>query len=161
VAYLFIRNQPGEWEPRELGDGDGAAAIGGGLALMRADAGGGETWVLLAEDAAAVRVNGVALATGIRALQHGDEIRLDSGSTCFFSSERLPSIEPFAGGGGNCPRCRNPIAAGTPVVRCPGCRSAYHQDKELACYSYAEDCVVCGQPTQLTSHLRWTPEAAL
>ena len=47
--------------------------------------------------------------------------------------EPLPAVSHDV----HCPRCRQPIATGTPAVRCPGSEVWHHGVNEPSCWSYA------------------------
>lgn len=116
-------------------------------------------WALLALPGRAT-VNGIPVM-GLRVLRDRDEIRLVGLETAYFSTERLTSIQPCAVSNASiiCPRCRQPIASGTPAVCCPACGVWHHQETALACWTYAERCALCPQPTGLDAGYQWTPEA--
>lgn len=120
-----------------------------------------DTWVLVWGRERAVRVNGVLTATGVKVLSDRDEIRVDGGEPMFFSAESLPRVEIFASADADvyCPRCKKVLEPGTPVVRCPKDKLAYHysEDKEHNCWSYSSKCV-CGHPTAMDGNLEWSPE---
>jgi len=156
-------------EAVELGAGPprrrrSAEDVPGGRALVVPLRGGGGRWVVVAPPAACLRLNGLALAGGIRVLRDRDEIRIgDDGVTMYFSTETAARVVPFAGGGTGaaaCARCRQPIAGGSPSACCGGCGIAYHASDELPCFEYAAGCAVCGHPTVLDGEFRWTPEGA-
>ena len=117
-------------------------------------------WVLLVAEAAPVRVNGSAVVGGIRALDDRDEIRGPSVAQCFLSTEQLASVVLSPGGERPmfCPRCKLPIEAATPAVRCPVCGIWHHQDDMHPCWSYSEECAVCRHDTDLDRGYRWSPE---
>ena len=134
----------------------------GEAVLLRSGAGDRERWLLLAAPTQqAVAVNGLPLATGMRALHDRDEIGIPAAPRMFFSTERLARAEPYAGPPhGRCSCCDAEIQQGRPSVRCPRCRMAYHQDpdEELECWIYRPTCLKCAQPTGLDLDYAWTPE---
>jgi hypothetical protein len=173
MASLWYQTGSGEWIPWQLDSA--AVALGPRLLpimesdggppsalLMRSRCGGLEQWLAMRIAARPLYVNGEPLRTGIRVINDRDEMRLGGRQRVFFSGERLPRVEPFAGGPREvlCPRCRRGIAAGKPIVRC-GCGTAFHQDSdpEFQCFTYAPACPVCARPTELTDTYRWQPEA--
>lgn len=89
-----------------------------------------------------------------------DEIRVGTGVQYFFSSEDLASIEEFPAQERttHCGRCRQPIKAGSPAVRCPQCNVWYNQSAELPCWTYSDKCAYCGHPTSLEAGFSWVPE---
>jgi hypothetical protein len=118
----------------------------------------GDAWVLFGDVAA--RLNGAALAAGIRVLRDRDEIVVD-GWRAFFSTESPPVVAPFGGAAPvACPRCRLDVTPGTPSVACPRCRIVHHESPadELPCWSYAPLCAMCDCETALDAGPRWTPE---
>lgn len=128
--------------------------------ILRRGAPSGELWALLASRESHARVNGSPPPGGLRVLRDRDEIRVER-QRFFFSSERLAAVESYAGvaRGSVCPRCRQALASGAAVVRCPLCGVVHHQSTELPCWQYAERCAAgCGQETALGGGYRWTPE---
>lgn len=119
-----------------------------------------ESWVLIGDES--IRVNGTALAGGIRALEHRDEIRVEGEQPIFFSTECPPKVEPFPGAErpARCPRCRLVLEVGQPAVRCTRCLVWSHETADLPCWSYAaaESCAACHeQPNTLENRLTWVP----
>jgi len=138
-------------------------ALAGGAKLLRSeDESGREQWVVVHPPGLSLRVNGVAIGTGIRVLAHQDELRLsEEGIQLYFSSEELPSVVAYDGvDGARCPRCQLPIEHGDPVVRCPQCGVWHHQaaQKELLCWTYSPRCALCSRATCLEGELEWVPE---
>jgi hypothetical protein len=129
--------------------------------LHRSSTPSGAAWVLLAGAEAGIRVNGVAAGHGIVQLRDRDEIRWPSSSPVFFSTEQLAVVVPVPDDGarGFCPRCKQAIAAGEPAVRCPACAVWHHATEALPCWTYAERCAACPQPTAADTGFAWTPEA--
>jgi hypothetical protein len=118
-------------------------------------------WAVVAPPEARVTVNGMP-TLGLAMLADRDEIRVPGDRPLFFSTEVLAHIEPFpeADSHGLCPRCKKPIAAGCPAVRCPICGLWYHESESdrLPCWTYATHCAACSHLTALDSGFRWTPE---
>ncbi len=153
-----------------IADTDGSIDEAGPPALLvRRDLGAQEHWLLLARKNAHLDVNGAPLALGARLLCDRDEIVVrgkDPSASLhgFFSTERQPEIVPFPASGGEvrCPRCKQPLDPGRPAVRCPNpdCGIWHHEDQErsLLCWSYADTCTLCPQPTHFDGGFRWTPE---
>lgn len=129
--------------------------------LLRSQTGAGEHWLLMNLTLRPLAINGERLANGIRILTDKDEIRLADVGRVFFSSERLPRLELFAGSERPlfCPRCRDPLVVSRPIVRC-ACSVAYHFDAERdrRCFDYGP-CTVCNAPTELSETFRWQPGA--
>ena len=130
------------------------------LILRVADSPGDERWVVVHTPGSALRINGTALATGIRVLSHRDELRQAGiAGRVFFSLEGLAHVAPFDGvEGSRCPRCQQPIELGSPAVRCPQCGVWHHESEEYGCWTYSPTCSLCDQPTELEGGFRWTPE---
>jgi hypothetical protein len=155
MAHLWMRDASTQdgWSPSALA---GDARVLSAAALVR-HAVEPEGWVLIGPRA--VRVNGASLDAGIRVLRDRDEIVAGAGRI-FFSSESLAAIVAFPAGAPPtfCARCKLAIAPGSPAVRCPQCVLWHHQSDELPCWTYAERCTMCDQPTALDAGFRWTPE---
>lgn len=120
------------------------------------------TWLLLAPARSHVRVNDTLLESGIRTLADRDAIRIPGLATMYYSTERLACVEPFAGPEQiYCARCRLAIAEGDASVICPQCGVVHHEHgaEGRNCFTYAETCALCDQPTDLESAgYQWTPE---
>ncbi|TDI46312.1 MAG: hypothetical protein E2P02_05105 [Acidobacteria bacterium] len=97
------------------------------------------------------------MASGLRLLRDRDEVRLGLGQPWFFSTETL-AVAPPSDVARKCPRCKRDIKAGSEAVRCPGCDVWYHQSDEWPCWTYAETCVLCEQPTQFAAGYRFNPD---
>jgi hypothetical protein len=188
MAQIWMQRDAGEWQaiaidretcalaetgPSPIGldvdcDGPGAASESAGVRLRRLQGAGGEAWALVASRASRVLVNGLPVRHGLAVLADRDEIRaLACGEassaawlTCFFSTERLATVEPFPSTGrrGSCPRCKQPLTPGEAAVRCPGCGLWHHATEDWPCWTHVEVCAVCDQPTALDTGFRWTPE---
>jgi hypothetical protein len=120
-----------------------------------------EAWLVLAPAPSAVRVNGAALSQGLHLLQDKDELQLAGTPPLYFSTERVAAVEAFPGAERAmlCPRCKMEMQAGQAAVRCPVCRTWYHQvEPDLNCYTYALRCQVCAKETKLGGSLEWVPE---
>jgi hypothetical protein len=117
----------------------------------------GRRWVLLARPGTDVFINGQSQFAGLRLLQHKDEILVNR-SRFFFSTERLPQVQPFPALGREilCPRCQRPIETSTPAVCCPNCDTWCHSSEENPCWLYAQTCPICSQLTHADS-FTWSP----
>jgi hypothetical protein len=149
---------PSAGEPQALVTMDRAAS--GLIALRCADGPDDEAWFLLAGGEVQVCVNGVPIPHGMAALADRDEIRRPGSPPCFFSTERLAHVAtyPADGARGFCPRCKQPIAAGDPAVKCPGCGLWHHaSENRLPCWTYGGQCAACSHPTSLDAGFQWTP----
>jgi hypothetical protein len=176
MAHLWVQDGSGAWSVMPLAEravdlsvspprpdaGRRAEAAAGGatpvLVSPLSSEGGG--WCLIARLGADIRINGLRPLGGMRLLQDGDEIRID-GRSLFFGAESLPRVETFAAVDQPkyCPRCRQELAGGCDAVRCPHCGIWHHQSAELPCWSYAETCALCSQPTDLdNASFSWSPE---
>jgi hypothetical protein len=176
VAHLWGQAIDGEWHAHVLGGAPvqlfadaprvrlapsrRSAADPSEVCLWPSADAAAEDWALLAGPASTVRINGRRVDAGIAVLRDRDEIRVAASAPLFFSSERLASVSLFPDDGtrGFCPRCKQAIAAGSNAVRCPGCGIWHHASEELPCWTYAERCAACPQPTALDHGFRWTPE---
>ena len=169
MAQLWIRDAGG-WAVAPL-DGTrlamaglpGAAPIRGAAGramLLRPGADDRGDWHLLAAPASGIAVNGLPLSAGLRVLADRDELQVPGSGTLYFSTERLARIEPLPALSHEvpCPRCRQPIATGTPAVRCPGCEVWHHGVNEPSCWSYAPTCALCEHSTAADAGFTWTPE---
>ncbi len=138
-----------------------APATGGDVAaatqLLRRTTADGTVWLLLGTDA--VRVNGSPLDVGLRVLRDQDEL-VAAGRRMFFSTETLAVIVPLpvTERAVFCPRCKLEIAPGSPAVACPQCGVWHHQSDDYPCWTYAERCTLCDQPSALDAGYRWTPD---
>jgi hypothetical protein len=110
-----------------------------------------------------VRINGTLDAMGFRLLKDRDEVWVRGLQPFYFSTERLPQVETFPGGAEpvHCPRCHDPILAGSPAVCCPECHTWHHQRPDRECWTYSDKCFFCPQPTALSNHYRWQPQPGL
>jgi hypothetical protein len=163
MAQLWLRTR-GEWAALPL-DADRLPLedlSGRSRAVLVRSAGG---WMLLAAEPEAVRVNGLPVALLLRALRDRDEIRVAGLGTIYFSSERLAQVVVHPGSGSlPCARCQVGIAAGDPAVACPQCNVWHHAGRcrdgvDRECWTYAEHCAFCPQPTSPDAGFQWTPEA--
>ena len=70
------------------------------------------------------------------------------------------AVEPLPESAGEvfCARCKKRIPAGAPAVKCPQCGAWHHSSDDLPCWTYAETCAFCDQPTALDADYRFTPE---
>ena len=160
MAHLWKVDEDREWVASALLDDqrwlvdDELRAV-----LLRQLPGKPGAWAIVTRDPASVRINGAPLPLGIAVLADRDEIRIDN-RALWFSTETRPSIEPFPESSprGMCPRCKQPIAPGSPAVRCPACGLWHHESDEWPCWSYAQTCAVCNHPTALDAPWRWSPE---
>jgi hypothetical protein len=166
MASLWQLDGPDQtWTCRELAErqhrltDDPAGPI-----VMQATDEGRSTWVLLCRPGIAARVNGEPVP-GVRVLAHRDEISVPESGVAYFSTDRAARIEPFRGGDPgaeplNCPRCRQPIEAAQPSVRCPGCGVVHHETDESPCWTYGPACAVdfCDQRTAPQASVPWSPE---
>jgi hypothetical protein len=175
MAHLWTRNADDEWAGLPLdadafsrgeappcalpqpGKPSGATTR---VALVRTSAGSEETWNLIAGEARRIHVNGLPLTLGFHVVRDRDEIRIDTVGRLFFSSERLPTVEPFPGAEPPiyCPRCKSEIRENTLAVKCPRCSVVHHEDESVGflCWSYAETCALCPQPTS-RREFSWSP----
>ncbi len=178
MAHLWrLMSESGEWTPLPLDgdaftlDNDGPSRVpellsarGAPLGLRRVEDparhGGGAAWTLIVGRGAHVLINGSPASLGLVALLDRDELRLARGGPLFFSTETLAQVSPFPASGsrGFCPRCKQPIDAGTPAVRCPGCGLWHHASDDLPCWTYGAQCSACPQETAVDAGFRWTPE---
>ena len=154
-AFALSQNPPLRLESLQGNDESVSRAL-----LMRGRNGQASAWLLIAAAGHDVRVNGDATLLGVRVLADRDEINVAGVGEFFFSTESLARVESFAGSTQTiyCPRCRQVIDEGAPTVKCPQCSVWYHQTEELNCWTYAETCALCPQPTDLDAGFRWTPE---
>ena len=118
------------------------------------------SWILLTADARTVRVNGLPVSAGIRALGDRDEIAIPGRPAMFLSTETLAQVTPFENAPQPlfCPRCKQRLETGMPAVRCPRCAVWHHQTDDLQCWTYAESCASCDCRTALDAGFTWVPE---
>jgi hypothetical protein len=177
VAHLWIRRANG-WCVRKLFGPEfnletllavslpGAPSASPKSAVARlvcTGAGATRSWAILAAASTRAQICGCPVHAGLRVLNDRDEIRV-AGAQYFFSAESLPALErfPYHDRPVFCGRCRQPIEAGSPAVRCPGlaCQVYYHQDESAGfpCWTYAEVCNFCATPTAMDAGFVWMPE---
>ena len=185
MAHFWIRDNAGEWTTAPLDDGPNVMSPDGlgvklstvaevrtgfsddtsaNAVVVRRHRSAGDTWVLVAPSGTAVRINGWPLHLGLRVLRDRDELRIGDAEPCFFSTERLAHVETMAetASAACCPRCRQPIAGGSPVVRCPRCGVFHHQTDELPCWGGYQGepfatCGNCDHPVAAEAEFQWTP----
>lgn len=169
MAHIWICSND-EWSPVVLGNAetefsrDDAASIPvSDLRFFRHTPPGlAERWFLFGPPNSGIRVNGRPLSLGLRLLEDRDELRASDGRVVFFSSERLARVLPCPDLGRTilCPRCKLEIQPGESSVQCPapGCEFWYHERPDRPCWSYAETCALCPQPTARTGEYRWAPD---
>jgi len=129
--------------------------------VLRTDSVRPECWALMAKAGdSSIALNGRPLLAGLSVLKDRDEIRLFHSGRIYFSTERLPAIEPFSRRNGDeaiyCPRCRQEIEQGTDAVQCPRCSLFYHASEDRGCWDYSPSCT-CGRATDLDAGYEWTP----
>lgn len=128
------------------------------IVLMRIEP--GRKWAAIVPEDFALLHNGQPVPARLRVLAHGDLLAAEAAAPVFFSSEETACIETFAGTEPiSCPRCKGEIARGQAVVRCPDCGVVHHELEDRNCWTYAQTCALCPQPTALETGLRWSPEA--
>ncbi|HEX8000754.1 MAG TPA: PHD finger domain-containing protein [Pyrinomonadaceae bacterium] len=175
MAHLWLKNESDQWAVMPL-EADGFVLTtnpprpfrnrteesASSVLLLCERREGESTWVLICGREREVRVNGVSLLLGVRVVAHRDEISVDGTRKLYFSTESLARIETFTGASLAlyCPRCKQSVEREASAVRCPQCRVWYHQSEDLPCWSYAETCALCPQPTALDAGFQWTPEGA-
>lgn len=130
----------------------------GACFLARTEADG--QWVLLARGEERLLHNGHPVTAGMRVLAHRDSLALEGREAVYFSTEEAARIEPFAGSTKpSCPRCRLEIPLGQSTVKCPRCGVFHHEMDERNCWTYAQTCALCAQPTALDTGPQWSPES--
>jgi uncharacterized protein YbaR (Trm112 family) len=175
MAHLWVKNGSELWAvlpleadafvlttnpPKPVRNLPGASESVSKVVLLRQLRAEEISWVLVSGCERDVRINGVQLALGVQRVADRDEINIEGLGTLYFSTESLARIEPFPGAAQDlyCPRCKQAIESGSAAVKCPQCRTWYHQTEELPCWSYSETCALCPQTTDLKAGFRWTPE---
>lgn len=175
MAHLWVKNNADEWAvlpleadafvlttnpPSPVRNLSGTSESVSKVVLLRQLRAEEISWVLVSGRERDVRLNGVQLVLGVQRVADRDEINIEGIGTLYFSTESLARIEPFPGAEQSlyCPRCKQLVESGNSAVKCPQCRTWYHQSEELPCWSYSETCALCPQPTDLKAGFRWTPE---
>lgn len=175
MAHLWLKNNSEEWAvlpleadafvlttnpPQPLRNAHAIDERASTVLLLCDRRAGGGSWVLLAGRERDVRVNGAALTLGVRVVSDRDEIFVAGTGTLYFSIESLARVETFPGAEQRlyCPRCKQEVKKDSQAVKCPQCLVWHHQSEELPCWSYAETCALCPQPTGMDAGYRWTPE---
>lgn len=102
------------------------------------------------------RINGRRVTNGLAVLQGRACLTIER-SEYFYSSEMLVVIEHFAEGQPplSCPRCNGEITSGQ-IIRCPGCKTVFHQSEERPCFTYSPQCPLCNASTNLDEE-QWSP----
>jgi len=141
-------------------------AVQASVFILSCQHSGEKIWIIMAGKGSAGWVNGRFLQAGVRVLQDRDEVRINHKPSVFFSTEELARVVPFPAGPSPvfCPRCKQPLADGTPSVQCPRCSVWHHslwphndEANSLGCWEYSAACAICDQQTDLHSGFRWTP----
>jgi hypothetical protein len=157
TAYAFMDVRP--YVRRiKLPAGPGTLAV-----LVRTQAESGNAWILVASPGAGTRVNGEEPLLSVTLIHDRDEIYVGNGRRFYFSTERLPCVEPFPGAAQQvaCGRCHQQIAVNSPTVACPGCGTVCHESDEMHCWTYAgtTTCPLCDYPNNLPdADYRWCPD---
>src|SRR3990172_5473297 len=122
----------------------------------------GDSWALVVTRGAFVRVNGVTVPAGLAVLSDQDEIWIAGSPPLWSSTETIarigdaPSLDRRVL---RCPRCHDPISAGSPAVSCPNCRVWHHQIPARPCFTYQDaPCAACGESFELDGDFRFSPE---
>lgn len=153
------------WRMTPLEGGSHAFEESEQVTLFRAaDRSGADIWVAMQSPGGPLRINGIAIAAGLRVLAHRDVLRLGIGGPLhYYSTEALPQVVAYQAEPSeeqaSCPRCRRAIEPGSPAVRCPGpqCGVWHCQSEASPCWTYAPGCALCQHPTDLAGALRWVP----
>jgi hypothetical protein len=176
MPHIWTTNAEGEWAMQSLA-GEACLTVSAAhdvrltsptgqpdvaeVRILPPDAAGvSPAWTLLGAREASLRVNGLPLLLGIRALRDRDEVSF-AGHRCFFSTEELARLEPFPGLAqpAYCPRCKQKVEPGEPAIACPRCRAWHHQSERFPCWTYDTVCALCQmQTTALDAGYSWTPE---
>ena len=178
MSVIFVETTESEWNPVELSGAPAFRIVGGAqsvvepldpallpatapddVILLQADQLGAK-WTLSSRPGSC-RVNGAVIATGLKILAHKDEIMIaNSASRLLYSDEVIAVITVYYGQPKQCPRCTLDITNGSPIVVCPNCRVAYHQDAAIPrmCFTYAAECMICHGSTALDAGYTWPPE---
>ena len=151
MAHLWI-NDDNEWCVVPL-DGD-ARRFGSQFVAVDGQ------WAVLVEPGSTVLVNGTPVVGDLKILRDRDQVLLPTAGRAFFSTERLAEITPMIETPREirCPRCKAPVVAGSPAVRCPSCQLWHHQDPYRTCWTYSPVCGGCSQATALDAGFHWTPD---
>ena len=175
MAHLWVKNDAGRWAvlplegdafvlstnpPSPLSEISCAREALSRVVLLCRKRAEELTWILVSGQKSEARINGSRLTLGVQTITDRDEIRVEGIGTFYFSTESLAKIEPFPGSAESlyCPRCKQAVLSGNAAVKCPQCRTWYHQEDDLPCWSYAETCSLCPQVTDFNAGFRWTPE---
>lgn len=135
------------------------------MEAVRAEVDGRGRWLLLTPPSRRLIVNGRIIPGGIRVLRDRDEV-VCAGARFYFSSEELAIVAPLPADAAvapghevRCARCKQPIRAGTPAVKCPFCNAWHHQDEagQRPCWTYSATCAGCAQATEFKGAYQWSP----
>lgn len=169
MSHLWLEDTQQGWAPTRLEPGQihlsrdllllTSRPVEPGLRLLPVGETSPEGWLLLWPTEVPVRVNGLPFENGARLLRDRDEFRIVGSTPVYFSSESLAEVQLYPGSaaGGKCPRCKQAIETDCMSVRCPACHVWHHQSSTLPCWTYADHCALCDQPTALDHGYRWTP----
>jgi uncharacterized protein YbaR (Trm112 family) len=175
MAHLWVKTDSEQWAvlpleadafalttnpPSPLNNPSGVDNAMSRVVLLRQARAEETSWVLIAGAERDARINGDHLMLGVRTIEDRDEIHIEGTGTFYFSTESLARVESFPGSKESlyCPRCKQAVESGNSAVKCPQCRTWYHQAEDLPCWVYAETCALCPQATDFDSGFRWTPE---
>lgn len=176
MATLHFRERS-EWYGVELNPDDSPIALSSitasdtrstvtapdGLLLSCVRRGGTAKWYIHIGTNRPIFINGMAFDTGIRVLGDRDSINWAAGPGAWFSLESSARVESFPGADDDikCPRCRLVLDPGCDAVCCWRCGVWHHEmpAENLNCWSHADFCASCPQPTDMDTDSRWSPEA--
>ncbi len=119
----------------------------------------GKAWAMIpGAGVESLRVNGMALPSGLRLLRDRDEIQAGGSAALYFSEESPAVVVPYPGKDPVvCPRCRTSVKYQDKAVQCR-CSLFFHQTEELPCYDHAAECPACRARTSLDDSFSWTPD---
>ena len=159
MAHLWMQDDERQWGIMPL-EQENYRLTAGAVRGRHPHGARGETWLIESGCGREVSVNGRPLWLGLRVLRDKDQICVPAVGRFYFATERLAKVEPFPGATQPvyCARCKELVEPGALSVQCPQCGTWHHQSDDLPCWTYAERCALCDQPTALDGRYRWTPE---
>ncbi len=166
MSRLWNNNDDNDWIAETLGFDQGEPVAHGPARLIAFGKGAEREVALLLPLGERAWVNGQPVISGLKVLEHRDEILIGS-QTLYFSAESTPvPVEyrlPEDQRRPRCTLCRMAIEDSQTAVACPRCGRWFHEldaiddQPEKKCWTYKDRCL-CGHPTSLSGEPVWRPD---